>query len=241
MRFAIFGDIHANLEAFLTVLADAREQLCDRFICLGDVVGYNANPKECLELVRELNCSVVVRGNHDEYVSSSTPLAQFNPLAQAAIQWTREQLSPEAKRWLQALPLVQASDAITLVHATLDDPGGWGYVLNQLDAAASFTEQTTPLCFFGHTHLPRLYVHDHAVAGYTWQEVRLEPAKQYFINVGSVGQPRDGDPRAAYAVYDRDQRSVQLRRLPYDFAATQAKILAAGLPSKLAERLAVGR
>jgi predicted phosphodiesterase len=241
MRFAIFGDIHANLEAFTVVLADAQTQGCRGFICLGDIVGYNANPCECLDLVRQLNCTVVVKGNHDDYVATSTPLNHFNPLAQIAIQWSREQLSPEAKNWLWTRPLVEFYDSMTLVHATLDDPSSWGYVLNQLDAAASFTWQKTQICFFGHTHVPRLYVHDCTVAGFPFNDLRVEANKQYFINVGSVGQPRDGDPRAAYAVFDRDAGTVQLRRLAYDVERTQAKIIEAGLPLKLAERLSLGK
>ncbi|MBV9492047.1 MAG: metallophosphoesterase family protein [Verrucomicrobia bacterium] len=241
MRFAIFGDIHANLEAFNAVLADAQDQGCRSFICLGDIVGYNANPLECFDLVRQLGCVAVVRGNHDDYVATDTPLDNFNPLAQAAIQWSREQLPAEAKGWLRGLPLVRYYDSLTLVHATLDDPAGWGYVLNQLDAAASFTWQKTPICFFGHTHVPRLYVHDNTVAGFPFHELHFEPGKQYFINVGSVGQPRDGDPRAAYGVFDFEAATVKLRRVAYDIERTQAKILAAGLPPKLAERLAVGK
>jgi predicted phosphodiesterase len=241
MRFAIFGDIHANLEAFQVVLADAQEQGCRGFICLGDIVGYNANPRECLDLVRQLGCAVVVKGNHDDYVATSTPLNHFNSLAQIAIQWSRQQLTAEAKHWLWTRPLVDFYDSLTLVHATLDDPSSWGYVLNQLDAAASFTWQKTPLCFFGHTHVPRLYVHDGTVTGFPFKELRVEPNKQYFINVGSVGQPRDGDPRAAYAVFDHEAGAVRLRRLPYDIERTQAKIIAAGLPLKLAERLSLGK
>lgn len=241
MRFAIFGDIHANLEAFQVVLTDAQEQGCSAFICLGDIVGYNANPCECLELVRQLDCVAVVKGNHDDYVATNTPLNHFNSLAQIAIQWSREQLTAEAKNWLRTRPLVAFYDSLTLVHATLDDPSSWGYVLNQLDAAASFSWQKTPICFFGHTHVPRLYVHGTTVAGFPFKELHIEPNTQYFINVGSVGQPRDGDPRAAYAIFDREAGTVQLRRLPYDLERTQAKIIAAGLPLKLAERLSLGK
>jgi diadenosine tetraphosphatase ApaH/serine/threonine PP2A family protein phosphatase len=183
----------------------------------------------------------VVKGNHDDYVATSTPLNHFNSLAQIAIQWSREQLTAEAKNWLWTRPLVAYYDSLTIVHATLDDPSSWGYVLNQLDAAASFTWQKTPICFFGHTHVPRLYVHATTVAGFPFKELRIEPNKQYFINVGSVGQPRDGDPRAAYAIFDREAGTVQLRRLPYDIERTQAKIIAAGLPLKLAERLSLGK
>jgi predicted phosphodiesterase len=240
MRIAIFGDIHANLEAFEVVLADAREQGCVSFICLGDVVGYNANPRECLQKVQSLKCPVV-KGNHDDYASSDSSLESFNPLAEIAIQWTRDQLTPSEKAWLGALPLISKVRGFTIVHASLDDPGGWGYVLNQLDAAASFSKQSTELCFFGHTHTPRAYIKDSSVVGYPFEKIDLDPGKKYFVNVGSVGQPRDGDWRAAYVIFDEEKRTIRLRRLPYDLPKTQGKILAAGLPPRLADRLMFGK
>jgi predicted phosphodiesterase len=240
MRFAIFGDIHANLEAFEAVLADTLDQGCTAYICLGDVVGYNANPRECLELVRSLKCPVV-KGNHDDYASSESSLESFNPLAEIAIQWTRDQLNTSEKRWLGGLPLVSEIHGFMIVHATLEDPGGWGYVLNQLDAAASFFKQTTQLCFFGHTHAPRAYIKDSSVVGLPFDHLVVEPRKRYFINVGSVGQPRDGDWRAAYVVFDEEKRMIRLRRLAYDLQKTQEKILSSGLPPRLADRLAFGK
>ena len=240
MRIAIFGDIHANLEALEVVLADAREQGCTSYICLGDVVGYNANPRECLQIVQSLKCPVV-KGNHDDYASSDSSLESFNPLAEVAIQWTRDQLTSAEKAWLGALPLISRLRGFTVVHASLEDPGGWGYVLNQLDAAASFSKQTTKLCFFGHTHNPRAYIKDSSVVGLPFEQIVVEPDKRYFVNVGSVGQPRDGDWRAAYVVFDEEKRMIRLRRLRYDLPKTQGKILAAGLPPRLADRLAYGK
>jgi len=240
MRIAIFGDIHANLEAFEVVLADAREQGCTSYICLGDVVGYNANPRECLEMVQALGCPVV-KGNHDDYASTDSSLESFNPLAEVAIQWTRDQLTPSEKSWLGGLSYISKIREFTVVHASLDDPGGWGYVLNQLDAAASFSKQMTDLCFFGHTHTPRAYIKDSSVVGLPFEQLLLEPGKKYFVNAGSVGQPRDGDWRAAYVVFDEEKRTIRLRRLRYDLAKTQGKILKAGLPPRLADRLAYGK
>ena len=240
MRFAIFGDIHANLEAFEAVLADALDQGCTAYICLGDVVGYNANPRECLELVQSLKCPVV-KGNHDDYASSESSLESFNPLAGVAIQWTRDQLSKSEKRWLGALPLVSEIHGFMIVHATLEDPGGWGYVLNQLDAAASFFKQTTELCFFGHTHAPRAYIKDSSVVGLPFDHLIIKSGRKYFVNVGSVGQPRDGDWRASYVVFDEEKRMIRLRRLSYDLPKTQEKILLSGLPPRLADRLAFGK
>jgi predicted phosphodiesterase len=240
MRFAIFGDIHANLESFETVLADARDQRCTDFICLGDIVGYNANPRECLQRVQSLGCPVV-KGNHDDHVSSDCPLGTFNLLAKVAIQWTRDQLTTEEKQWLGALPLTTEIHGFTIVHATLDSAEKWGYVLNQLDAATSFSQQTTALCFFGHTHAPIAYIKNSSTVGLPFKTLTIEPAKKYFINVGSVGQPRDGDWRASYAVFDVKSGTILLRRLRYDLLKTQQKILAAGLPSQLADRLAFGK
>jgi predicted phosphodiesterase len=240
MRSAIFGDIHANLEAFEVVLADARDQGCESFVCLGDVVGYNASPTECLEIVQSLECPVV-KGNHDSYASSENSLVTFNPLAEFAIQWTRDQLTSPEKRWLSDLPLIIDIRGFTVVHASLDEPGDWNYVLNQLDAAASFSKQATELCFFGHTHSARAYIKESSIVGLPFEQLILERGRKYFVNPGSVGQPRDGDWRAAYIVFDEEKRTLNLRRLRYDLTATQRKIVAAGLPPKLAERLAFGK
>ena len=240
MRFAIFSDVHANLEALEAVLADARARKCTRFVCLGDVVGYNANPGECVERVRELDCPVV-KGNHDEAASRLTPPGDFNEIAERAIAWTRERLTDEHKEWLRGLPLQTRVHDFTVVHATLDTPEQWGYVFNNLDAAASFTYQRTNVCFFGHTHVPMVFVRDENVRRERIEHVRIEPAKKYFINMGSVGQPRDGNWRAAYCIYDTENNLVQQFRVKYDLAAVQKKIAEAGLPRLLAERLAIGR
>ncbi len=241
MRFAIFGDIHANLEALQAVLADAEANHCTHHVCLGDIVGYNANPHECLQIIKDLGCPVV-KGNHDEQASILKDLEGFNPLAEEAINWTREHLTEEDKEWLRDLRLVRQVRDYTIVHATLDTPHKWGYVFNQLDAAASFTYQHTSLCFYGHTHSPRAYVLDGtSVRSLTFDKLRIEPQKKYFINVGSVGQPRDGDWHASYAIYHADKKYVELRRIEYDINTAQDKIVDAGLPQRLADRLALGK
>src|SRR5258708_12508443 len=157
----------------------------------------------------------------------------FNPLAESALLWTRETRTPGEKEFLSSFPLTAGVESFTIVHATLDSPGDWGYVLNQLDAAASFSRQDRQVCFFGHTHSPRLFVKDGSVVGFPLTEVKIEPTKQYFINVGSVGQPRDGDWRAAYAIYDLDSKKVTLRRFKYDITTLQPKIQNAASPLKL--------
>jgi predicted phosphodiesterase len=240
MRFAIFGDIHANLEALQAVLADAQEQECTHYVCLGDVVGYNANPHECVEIVQKLECPVV-KGNHDEQASIQQEMNGFNPLAEEAINWTRERLSEEDKTWLRDLRMVRQVRDFTIVHATLDTPHKWGYVFNQLDAAASFNYQHTALCFYGHTHSPRAYVRDKGVKSVPFEKLRIETGKKYFLNVGSVGQPRDGNWKASYAIYFPDKQYVELRRIEYDIDLAQDKIVAAGLPQRLADRLALGK
>lgn len=240
MRYAIFGDIHANWEALMTVMGDAQEQGCTHFVCLGDVVGYNANPGECLDYVRALNCPVV-KGNHDEEATQDRSLEDLNPLAESALLWTRQHLTDDQKHWLRELKLVRQARDFTIVHATLDSPGSWAYVSNRFDAMASFSYQFTQICFYGHTHTPRIYEKDDTVRCLRETDVVLRRGVKYFINVGSVGQPRDGDWRASYAVYDVDKQTVNVRRLEYDLHTTQQKILDVGLPPVLAERLALGR
>ena len=240
MRFAIISDIHSNLEALEAVLADAHDNKCTGFVCLGDVVGYNANPHECVARIREMACPTV-KGNHDEQASLVESSRDFNEMAEAAIQWTRDNLTNEDKQWLRDLKLQRTVDDFTLVHATLDMPEQWGYVFNNLDAAASFTHQQTAVCFFGHTHVPMAFVRDEGVQRQQLGKLRIDPGKKYFINVGSVGQPRDGEWHAAYCIYDIESNTVEQRRLKYDVAAAQKKIIDAGLPRLLAERLGIGR
>jgi predicted phosphodiesterase len=240
MRFAILSDIHANLEALEATVADAKERECTHFVCLGDIVGYNANPHECVEHVRALECPVV-RGNHDEHASLDSSSADFNELAEQAINWTRENLTKPDRAWLLGLRLTRQVRDFTIVHATLDTPGQWGYVLNNLDAVASFTYQHTTLCFFGHTHVPVAFIRADGVNRVKMDQITIEDGKKYFINVGSVGQPRDGDWRAAYCIYHFEKNVIEQRRVKYDVAAAQKKIRQVGLPERLADRLSYGR
>ena len=240
MKYAIVADIHANLDAFQVVLDDIKSQKADHVVCLGDVVGYNANPRECLQIVREMNIPCV-KGNHDEYCSTDDVLEGFNPNAADAVHWTREQLAAEDREWLRDLKYTKMVANFMIVHATLDAPQRWGYVFDKLAAAASFPYQNTQVCFFGHTHVPVAFMRDTVVRGGTYSKFKIDPAKKYFINVGAVGQPRDNNPKAAYVIYDMAAGAIELRRLEYDIAAAQKKIIAAGLPERLAERLEFGR
>ena len=232
MKYAIIADIHANLQALQAVLQDMKSQGCSDAACLGDIVGYNANPKECLDIIRGMNIPCV-KGNHDEYCSTEEHLEGFNPAAAEAVKWTREQFTEEDRQWLRDLPLVREVAGFAIVHATLDAPKRWGYVFDKLAAAASFTYQQAAVCFFGHTHIPVAFMRDTMVRGGTYSKFRVERGKQYFVNPGAVGQPRDHNPKAAYATYDLDFKVIELRRVDYDIPGAQGAIVAAGLPKRL--------
>lgn len=253
-RTAIISDIHANYHALSAVIEDVRTMQCTDLVCLGDVVGYNAYPSECLDYIRELDCPVV-KGNHDEEVVMPS-LAKMNPVARQAMDWTRNQLDDARLRWLtrlqyQRIVRTDAGKSFSIVHSSLDHPKAWNYIINANDASSNFPRQFTPLCFHGHTHVPKVYIWDglHAAEdhdsihslyfdGYT--EFQPSPDLKYFINVGSVGQPRDNDPRACYAIYDSDIDLIIIKRVEYDIRAAQDAIYAAGLPEYLAERLEKG-
>lgn len=249
-RIAIFGDIHGNLEAFNAVLAKMEELKVTNYVCIGDIVGYNANPKECLDIVRSLKPLAFVRGNHDEYVGTDQQLIGFNPQAAQAVEWTRKQLNKEDRKWLAALPYEAevrrfGMKPFKIVHGTLDNPKMWGYIFSRLNAMASMEYQScNDICFCGHTHIPLFFIKDGDTTGYLFEDntiVETKPNRKYLFNVGSIGQPRDGDPRAAFAVYVPADNTIQMHRVEYDIARCKEKILAAGLPSRLAERLDAGR
>jgi predicted phosphodiesterase len=240
MRIAILGDIHSNLEALQAVLNDAEEHSVDQYVCLGDIVGYNANPVECLEMIRGLECPTI-KGNHDELASEEEVPDNLSLLAAEGMAHSRQLLTPDHKAWLRDLKLTRLVRDFTVVHATLDTPARWGYVFKALDAAASFTYQHTQLCFHGHTHVPAVFVRELSVKRHPDADsIQIETGKKYFINVGSVGQPRDRDPRASYVIYNSSDHSLEFRRITYDIALAQQKIIAAGLPRQLADRLALG-
>ena len=241
-RFAILGDIHSNFEALHAVIQDAKAQGVTDFVCVGDIVGYNAAPAECIELVRELGM-VCVRGNHDHFCQANESLGDFQPTAASVIDWTRRALSEDDARWLGELPLSRiVSGLFTVVHATLDMPANWGYVFDALEAEAHFTYQNTMLCFHGHTHVPIIF---EKINGRVFRteplNVRIKLGVKYYINTGSVGQPRDGDPRASYVIYHAKQREVEFRRVSYDLITAAARVRRAGLPERLAHRLETGK
>lgn len=244
MRWAIFSDIHGNLEALQAVLADIEKQAPEAGkLCLGDVVGYGASPNECIELVRRCGAEALL-GNHDQVAAGLTAGEEFNEAAQEAIFWTRDRLTPDSRDWLRALPWDTAKETFRAVHSAPRDPGQFDYILSPHDALLQFRHFTEQDCFFGHSHYPGLFMDlgdgAESLALDPNKPLTLHPRFRYLINVGSVGQPRDNDPRAGWLLYDAATRVVTLRRVEYDVQGAQRKILQAGLPAFLAFRLEVG-
>jgi diadenosine tetraphosphatase ApaH/serine/threonine PP2A family protein phosphatase len=240
VRYAILSDVHGNLEALRAVLADAAPRV-DDVLCLGDRVGYGADPVACVDLLGA-RAGRVVAGNHEYAVTGRMPLTWFNAAARVAAEWTREQLDGSCTAYLTALPLSAEVDDATLVHASPRQPDDWEYLVDADDGPAAFASFTTRLCFVGHSHVPAAWSLGSSGPDYARGagQVALEVGRRYIVNVGSVGQPRDRDPRACYAIWDVDGRRVDLRRVPYDLAAARAKIVTAGLPRFLGERLTAG-
>lgn len=243
MRYALFSDIHGNLEALQAVLADIHTQQVDRLICLGDLVGYGASPNECVATVRGSGAEVIA-GNHDQAATGQFDLGYFNENATSAILWTRQALSPEAREYLEALPLVITHPGMRVVHASPQNPGEWEYILSAHEAARQFRAFPELICFIGHSHFPRLYrLHNGRVRELNLpddQPVELPADCRHLVNVGSVGQPRDSNPLAGWTLYESDEQRLTLRRVAYPVAEAQARILGTTLPSFLAGRLARG-
>jgi len=245
-RYLILSDIHANLDALDTVLAHANGRW-DRVLVLGDLVGYGAEPQAAIDRVRALEPDAVIRGNHDKAACGIDDGSQFNTTARAAAMWTGEQLTPEGRAYLRELPMGPLEiDALTeICHGTPFDEDH--YIFDGNDAVMAFDAAGRPLCLYGHTHLPAIFrkIDDHYEGappdGDRETMLPLQRGVKYLVNVGSVGQPRDGDPRAGYGVLDADARELRLYRVPYPVEEAQRKIIAAGLPVSLANRLAIGR
>jgi diadenosine tetraphosphatase ApaH/serine/threonine PP2A family protein phosphatase len=239
VQYALVSDIHSNLEALEAVLADIAGQAVDEILCLGDLVGYGADPNECTRRIGDLT-SHVVSGNHDSAVVGQTDISHFNPHARRAVAWTAEIIDPEQARYLSRRPFVDRIDDLLLVHATPSEPDAWNYLLTAPAARAEFGSFSESICFIGHSHQPIFFCSDGAVHSGKTDRLTCDPGLRYIVNIGSVGQPRDGDPRSCYAIYDADRRVVQLRRVAYDIKSAQRKILKAGLPPVLAARLSRG-
>ena len=245
MRCALISDVHGNYQALRAVLDDIGRRGISEIYCLGDIVGYGADPSQCLKEILE-NTDQIVVGNHDHGVVGLTDLSFFNTNARKGAEWSAQALAPEDRKILKGLPLVMrglsGTGEFLAVHSTPHRPEDWHYILSLDEAEYQFEQFSEPLCFVGHSHQPAFWECDSrgkcSIAGREY--VHLEAGRRYIVNVGSVGQPRDGDPRAAYAICDRERMEVSIRRVEYDVKTAQQRIIKAGLPGRLAERLASG-
>jgi len=212
----------------------------DTIVCVGDIVGYGANPRECVHVIRERGCSVVA-GNHDFGAVGRVDLSYFNADARDAIQWTREQLAEDECAYLAELPLTVRFDSVCLVHSTPYVPEEFSYIQTLYDASLAFSRLEQNIAFVGHSHVPLIFVNSDPVDYFMVGEFDIPPGAKVMVNVGSVGQPRDLDPRASYVLWDTDLERLSMRRVKYDVKATADRILAAGLPETNARRLFWGR
>ena len=239
MKYAIISDIHSNLEALNTVLEEIDRIGPDKIICLGDIVGYGANPNECVEVIRERKIESII-GNHDTVACGKKEPLNFNPMARDAALWTRSMLTHENREFIHNLPDTREFGDFLIVHGAISDPDL--YILSDYDALPEFSLMGKHnLCFFGHTHVRVYYVLlDDDVSYFFDYEFTVDPKAKYLINPGSVGQPRDRDPRASFLIYDSGGGSVRFIRLEYDINLAQEKIIEAGLSRRLADRLSFG-
>jgi len=247
LRYLVLTDIHANLEALEVCLADAVQRTYDETLVLGDLVGYGADPNAVVERVQALTPVAIVRGNHDKVACGLEQAEGFNSVARNAAKWTLDILTPEHRAWLADLPQGphDVDDLIQICHGSPFDEDA--YIFDELDAVRALKLSSRPLCLFGHTHYPITF--ELSAEGFdsigpsatAVTELQMKAGSKYLVNPGSVGQPRDGDPRAAYAIADTTQKRIELFRLTYPVEQAQAKVIKAGLPEVLAQRLALGR
>ena len=243
MRYGIISDIHSNLEALTAVLAIFKKSSIDQYLCLGDIIDYGADPSPCVELVKSLNPIVVV-GNHEWAFSHPEIIGSFNKYAKKSIVWTLKQVSASQKNYLSSLPLTLEKENFILVHSSLEKPENFNYVFTPEDLQINFQLLKKKICFFGHSHIPGIYIYDseeRKVRTLPEKKVKFKNGEKYLINVGSVGQPRDRNPAASFGIYDTEKKTVEIKRASYAIKKAQEKIIRAGLPEFLAERLAVGQ
>ncbi|MEW6675303.1 MAG: metallophosphoesterase family protein [Nitrospirota bacterium] len=241
MMAAVLSDVHSNLEALTAVLKDLQQRKIDDIIFLGDAVGYGPNPNECVELLKE-KCRILLAGNHDWGALGLTDSTYFNEYARSAVEWTKNVLTEKNSRILKTFPVKKElkKEDIMLVHSTPKEPEEWHYLLTLWDAEINFQYFDNKFCFLGHSHQPFIIERLSSGELITYREAAcIEKGKRYIINVGSVGQPRDGDPRACYAIIDDEK--VEIVKVPYDIETVQKKMRKEGLPFLLIERLSRGR
>jgi len=241
MKIAVLSDIHSNIEALGAVVRDTKTWGANTYLVAGDIVGYGASPNECISMIKELDAKCVA-GNHDWGVLEKSSISNFNRAAREAVIWTREEINTESRAYLESLPLNLEHEGISLVHANFTEPEGWAYVFTLTRVAEELELFKTSIGIIGHSHVPFI-----AKKVNGWPEeiktdtVRFNKGERLLVNVGSVGQPRDYDPRACYLRVDTDSLQLQLLRVEYDVASAQERILKAGLPSSLAARLKTGQ
>lgn len=242
MRIAILSDIHSNLEALKAVMAAiAKEPDIQQIFCLGDVVGYGADPLGCLEIVQK-QMTLCLAGNHDWAVAGKLDFEDFNEQAAQAVRWTQKQCAKKQLKYLGGLALTFQKSAFEGVHGTLNYPEEFYYLKDINDAADTFFLMKTSVCFVGHTHDPQILIHRDGITQIAkGASVSYQDKDKCIVNVGSVGQPRDGDPRAAFCLFDTKNNALEIHRVPYPVEIAQEKILKAGLPEYLAQRLAMGQ
>jgi diadenosine tetraphosphatase ApaH/serine/threonine PP2A family protein phosphatase len=243
VRYALLGDIHGNTEALTVILNSIKEQQIDKIICLGDVVGYGAEPVQCLNMIRDLNCDVIA-GNHDWAAVGKLSIDMFNAYAKAAALWTREQLTPDQKEWLANLPLTITYEHCAVAHGTFHQPEAFNYIQTVFDAQQSFealNKMGARLGFLGHSHVPVGFFDTDPITYTLDPEMPVDADLAMIVNAGSVGQPRDENNKASFAVFDTTTAAVTINRLEYDIDAAANKIRAVGLPEILAARLYQGK
>lgn len=242
MKYAICSDIHGNQEALKKVLheIDAIKDV-ELYICLGDIVGYGADPESCIDISRE-RFDLIIAGNHDYAVAGKTDITYFNSAAKEAVLWTRNKISSQSLEFLSGLPLVESVDGFQIAHGTLHNPGQWNYMLSGREASMDFREMKEKLLFVGHSHVPAVFIERGSEILISQESnIEIEREYRYIVNPGSTGQPRDGDPRASFVIYDSENEMVKYFRVEYDIEKAQKKIRNAGLPEILASRLSMGK
>lgn len=241
-RVGVISDIHANLHALDAVLEELEKEKVDQIICCGDIVGYGARPNECVDKIRDLKIPCIA-GNHDHASLLLTDISNFNEIAKAAVLWTKKVLTEENMEFIRRLPLTlhDTANNVYYVHASPKDPGEWNYILTMGEARTNFNYFTEQICFIGHSHQPFIIDNDEGnLTCPTKPEVEIRKGHRYLINVGSIGQPRDHNPKPCYVICDFSAKRLEIRRCDYDLKGAQEAILDAGLPRELAERLAHG-
>ena len=233
MRIAIISDIHSNLEALEKTLEIIKQKNVDEIVCLGDIVGYGANPNECLSLIRQ-NTQHIILGNHDEGAVSLRQIEDFNPYARQAAIWTNDHLTEANKEFIQSLPRITDLNGLLFAHSSPFEPEEWHYLLSPAEAQTNFKHFSQMICFVGHSHVPVIFSEDF------WTK-EITRGKRFIVNVGSVGQPRDLNPRLSFGIFDAESWTYENIRSEFDVKTASEKIRDAGLPKQLAERILIGR